>query len=205
MEWLWLLSYLFFKDFFVAVPVLSILFSVLVSFLFFAPKKTAVPVLCVVALITWYVHTLSTGFEHFYRYIHAHGVSGELVISDYVGSGNTFNDVEVLEATGYVKTADGRMLDVRFLSDPRPQYPMLKNFILSPKVVYKIRYLKSDPTVFVVDNGDPADVARRNLCLDLRERVPAVDAKVLLDPLNETLLKEKAELESRVQSTCRES
>lgn len=197
-----LLFYSCFQNFFATAMVLSLLFVV-----FFVPMILQIPFSWLafgiyLLVVGAFVHSLITRYEYFHRYIHQHGVVGEMIISQYRGTGNYVNEVEVVEAVGFLKLQDGKIVNLTFASDPVPQYPVISHFVMRPNTPYRVLYMAHSPHHFVIDQGTAEQAQTQMDCAQMRNDLQLLTSKLMLDPQNAELLQQKQELESRITENC---
>ena len=197
-----LLLYFCFQNFFATAMVLSLLFVV-----FFMPMILNIPYAWVgfglyMIFVGLFVFSLVTRYESFHRYIHQNGEVGEMIISQYRGTGDYVNHVEVTEAVGFLKTKNGQIIDLVFPSDPVPQYPVLPHFVMMVNVPYRVVYMPQNPQYFVIDQGTKENAQQQINCVQMKNELQQLTSKLLLDPTNSEILQRKNELESQISQNC---
>lgn len=185
---------------------LGFTFSILVAII-----MAAVPLLSVriagalfVLIFLGSVYLGITGFRDVYTYIHNNGLVGEFVAAKVEGTGNRINDVEVMQYVGYLKVADGQLIETKMIVGFVPHYPISKNAILlQPQEVTSVRYLPSYPSWFVVELGSEENVANAEACSAARSQLVEIEAQLKLSPADAELIKKKTELTIEIQNKCR--
>ncbi len=192
---------LFFYTIFQHYILTSIVLSVILLFLLFGFlrqfKITWVASFFYVLFLGFFIYSYRTDYRFFHRYIYKNGVEGELILSEYKGTGRFNKLEEINEAVGTLSLENKETLSVQFVTDPPPQYPSVSPFVMQVQSPYRVRYMAENPSFFVIDQT-LANVSKRISCSGIKMQLKMLDSLFAKDPNQGNIRERKKEAEAKI-------
>lgn len=133
-------------------------------------------------------------------FINSMGERGTATTFNITQTNNQFNNYWVNEYSVIITTNDNEKVEAKFFDDSFNLYPEPKQGYVYPQLgeTFGVRYLKRNPTSFVIVTNDDSPYAKRLRCSFLMTEYNESKMKLNADPSNKKYEEELSKLKSEI-------